>query len=131
MYKPIVVLIASSMLLSVPALAQGTITQTANVPVGKSDALASNLVGLDIVNATNEDVGEIEDLVLNGSMNVTGFVLSVGGFLGLGDRYVVVPPDAIQVTFDSTSNDWKGTTKLTKDQLKNMPEFKYEEKFDD
>ena len=78
-------------MLSAPAVAQGTITQTANVPVGKSDPLASNLVGLDIGNAANEDVGEIEDLVLNGSMNVTGCVLSVGGFLGMGDRYVVVP----------------------------------------
>ncbi|TCK19786.1 PRC-barrel domain protein [Ancylobacter aquaticus] len=131
MFKPIAALLAASVMLSAPVLAQGTITQTANVPVGKSDALASNLVGLDIDNAANEDVGEIEDLVLNGSMTVTGFVLSVGGFLGMGDRYVVVPPDAIQVTFDNTANEWKGMTKLTRDQLKGMPEFKYEGKFDD
>ena len=35
------------------------------------------------------------------------------------------------MTFDNTANESKGVTKLTRDQLKGMPEFKYEGKFDD
>lgn len=127
----IIGLAAAAALLSAPALAQTQITETATVAVAPSDALASNLVGLDIYNAANEDVGEIEDLVLDSSMNVRGLVLSVGGFLGLGDRYVVVPPSTVKVMFDATKKEWKGTSALTRDQLKAMPEFKYEGKFDD
>ncbi|ADH89910.1 PRC-barrel domain protein [Ancylobacter novellus DSM 506] len=127
----IIGLAAAAALLSAPALAQTPITETANVAVGPSDALASNLVGLDVNNAANEDVGEIEDLVLDSSMNAKGLVLSVGGFLGMGDRYVVVPPNAVKVTFDGSAKEWKGTSTLTREQLKAMPEFKYEGKFDD
>ncbi|MDF2999371.1 MAG: PRC-barrel domain protein [Xanthobacteraceae bacterium] len=127
----IIGLAAAAALLSAPALAQTPITETANVAVSPSDALASNLVGLDVNNAANEDIGEIEDLVLDSSMKVKGLVLSVGGFLGLGDRYVVVPPSAVKVTFDGTAKEWKGTSTLTREQLKAMPEFKYEGKFVD
>lgn len=127
----IIGLAAAAALLSAPALAQTPITETASVAVAPSDALASNLVGLDVNNAANEDIGEIEDLVLDSSMKVKGLVLSVGGFLGLGDRYVVVPPNAVKVTFDGTAKEWKGTSTLTREQLKAMPEFKYEGKFDD
>ncbi len=127
----IISLVAAAAMLSAPALAQTPITETANIAVGPSDALASNLVGLDLNNAANEDVGEIEDLVSDSSMNVKGLVLSVGGFLGMGDRYVVVPPNAVKLTFDSAAKEWKGTSSLTREQLKTMPEFKYEGKFDD
>lgn len=127
----IIGLAAAAALLSAPALAQTPITETASVAVAPSDALASNLVGLDVNNAANEDIGEIEDLVLDSSMKVKGLVLSVGGFLGLGERYVVVPPNAVKVTFDGTAKEWKGTSTLTREQLKAMPEFKYEGKFDD
>jgi len=127
----IIGLAAAAVLLSAPALAQTPITETANVAVAPSDALASNLVGLDVNNAANEDVGEIEDIVFDSSMNVKGLVLSVGGFLGMGDRYVVVPPNAVKVTFDGSAKEWKGTSALTREQLKAMPEFKYEGKFDD
>lgn len=127
----IIGLAAAAALLSAPALAQTPITETASVAVAPSDALASNLVGLDVNNAANEDIGEIEDLVLDSSMKVKGLVLSVGGFLGLGERYVVVPPNAVKVTFDGTAKEWKGTSTLTREQLEAMPEFKYEGKFDD
>lgn len=117
--------------IAAPAAAQTPITETANVAVAQSDALASNLVGLDISNAGNEDVGEIEDLVLDSTMNVKGLVLSVGGFLGVGSKYVVVPPSAVKIVFDTAASEWKGSTTLTRDQLKGMGEFKYEGKFDD
>lgn len=127
----VIAVIAAPALLALPAQAQTPITETANVAVGPSEALASNLVGLDVDNAANEDVGEIEDLVLDSSMNVKGLVLSVGGFLGVGERYVVVSPATVKVAFDNTAKEWKASTALTRDQLKSMPEFKYEGKFDD
>ena len=113
------------------AAAGSAATATSGVTVSQSDAMVSNLIDLDVMNANNEDVGEIEDIILDGNMGFKGYVISVGGFLGVGDRYVVVAPDAIDVTFDSNANEWKAKTSLNRDQLGAMPEFKYEGKFED
>jgi hypothetical protein len=56
---------------------------------------------------------------------VTGYILSVGGFLGMGTRYVAVNPDALMVSYDAQNKVWKATMNATKDQLKSAPEFKY------
>ncbi|WP_454914909.1 PRC-barrel domain-containing protein [Xanthobacter sediminis] len=123
--------ILASPVLTSPLLAQAPLTESANVPVKQTNAMASNLVGLDVYNAGNEDVGEIEDLVLDSDMNVRSLVLSVGGFLGVGSKYVVVPPSAVKVSFDNSAKEWKGSTTLTREQLNTLGEFKYEGKFSD
>ena len=90
--------------------------------------LSYNVIGLEIYNGANEDVGEIKDLVIEKGQ-VVGFITAVGGFLGLGERYVVLNPSAVRITFDEPNNKWRAAMDVTKDQLKNAPEFKYEGKF--
>lgn len=111
------------------AATQPPATSTEMFAAVPSDAMLSyNLVGLEIYNNSNEDVGEIKDLVIeNGQM--VGLIASVGGFLGLGERYVVLNPSAVEITFDEPNNKWRATMNATKDQLQNAPEFKYEGKF--
>lgn len=90
-----------------------------------TDVLSSNLIGLDVHNNAKENVGEIRDLVVsNGSLS--GLILSVGGFLGIGERYVVVTPAAVKVVYSETEKKWSATMDTTKDALKAAPEFKYE-----
>lgn len=121
--------------LALSALAAPAFAQTPAAPnyvtVAPTDALASNMVGLDVYNAGNENVGEIEDLVLDSSKNTRGLILSVGGFLGLGSKYVVVDPAGVSVRYDEGAKEWKATMNITKDQLTAAPEYKYEGKFDD
>ncbi len=117
-------------LLATPVLAQ-TPMAPKYVTIGASDALASNIVGLDVYNAGNENVGEIADLALDGSRNVKGLILSVGGFLGLGSKYVVLDPDSVNVRYDEGAKQWKATMDVTKDQLNAAPEYKYAGKFND
>jgi len=107
------------------------ISVTASTPTGTTDAMVSNLVGLDVYNGANEEVGEIKDLVLDSSMKVGGVVLSVGGFLGVGTKYIVVTPNLLTIAYDSTASKWKATTAATKEQMTAAPEFKYEGKFND
>ncbi|MFC3204979.1 PRC-barrel domain-containing protein [Aquamicrobium soli] len=90
-----------------------------------TDVLSSNLVGLNITNANDEDVGEIKDIVISGD-KLAGYIVSVGGFLGMGERYVVVAPSAIQITYAENDKKWAAKMETTKDQLKAAPEFKYE-----
>jgi len=70
----------------------GTDTVTVTDVVSGSLAKASELIGFNIENADGDNIGEINDLLVDlGSGHVTYAVLSFGGFLGLGDQLVAIP----------------------------------------
>jgi hypothetical protein len=68
-------------------------------------------------------VGTIDDLIVTPTASVPFAVLSVGGFLGMGSRYVVVSFSSLQV---------KGKQMVlpgaTKDSLMALPAFTYNTK---
>jgi sporulation protein YlmC with PRC-barrel domain len=58
---------------------------------------AKTVIGNTVVNADYEELGTIEDLVLDaGAGRIAYAVLSFGGFLGVGDKYFAIPWYAIQ-----------------------------------
>ena len=58
---------------------------------------AKTVLGSTVVNANYEDLGKIEDLVLDaGAGRIAYAVLSFGGFLGLGDKYFAIPWNSFQ-----------------------------------
>ena len=95
------------------------------ITVQNTDMLSSNVVGLDIYNGQNNKIGKIQDIAFDASKQLTGYILSVGGFLGMGTHYVAVNPDAVMISYDAQNKVWKATMNATKDQLKSAPEFKY------
>jgi sporulation protein YlmC with PRC-barrel domain len=95
------------------------------IHVNNDDMLTSNVVGLDIYNSQNNNIGKIQDVVFDKADKVTGYILSVGGFLGMGTHYVAVDPGAVSVTYDATNKTWRASMNATKDELKSAPEFKY------
>lgn len=69
-------------------------------------------------------IGEVEDVLLDKSGKVTGLVLGVGGFLGAGEKDVIVPFTAVK---SAKRNDkWWLTLDETKDDLKKAPGFTYD-----
>ena len=62
----------------------------------QGDWRASKVVGLNVYNEQNENVGSINDLLMDKGGSVKGAVISVGGFLGMGARLVAVPYDKIK-----------------------------------
>ena len=52
---------------------------------------ASRVIGADVLNSEDETVGTVEDLIAAPNDEVIFAVLSVGGFLGIGVKHVVVP----------------------------------------
>lgn len=65
-------------------------------------------------------MGTIDDLIVTPNDKVPFAVLSVGGFLGIGTKYVVVSFAALEV------NDKRMMLRgATKESLKSLPEFKY------
>jgi len=82
---------------------------------------ASKINGSNVINNANETVGKVDDLIVSPEDNKTAYVvLSVGGFLGMGDRLVAMPFDNLKM-----SNNRLSLPGATKDGLKAMPEFKY------
>lgn len=91
---------------------------------GSSELMTSKLVGTNVYNNENQNVGEIKDIALEGS-KVTGVVVSVGGFLGMGTEYVLVDPASIALQNDNGT--WKAHINTSKEDLKSAPKFTYNE----
>ena len=59
---------------------------------------ASELKGTEVYNLRNENIGDIDELLIQpDSGSIRFVVLSVGGFLGLGSTRVAVPWGAFQI----------------------------------
>jgi sporulation protein YlmC with PRC-barrel domain len=82
------------------------------------------VIGKTVKNASNENVGKIDDVYLDASGAVKLVVVSVGGFLGVGTKNVAVPWSDLK--FGRDGNDITVTTNWTKDSLKAMPDYKDE-----
>ncbi|MDB5651348.1 MAG: photosystem reaction center subunit [Hyphomicrobiales bacterium] len=83
-----------------------------------------DLIGAKVVNNQNESLGEVEDLLIDSGKTVSGVILSVGGFLGMGESYVLVDPASVAVNKVS-GEDYKLVIDATKDSLKSAPKFAY------
>lgn len=90
-----------------------------------TDVLSYNLIGLSILNGDNTTIGEIKDLIISDG-HLAGYIISVGGFLGVGEKYVVVSPEAVDITYFDDEKKWSAVMNSTKDEIQKAPEFKYE-----
>jgi sporulation protein YlmC with PRC-barrel domain len=108
-------LIAAS-ISALPALAADNM-QTAE------ELRTSKLVGSKVYNSANENIGSIEDIILKPDGSMDEVVLSVGGFLGMGDKYVAVPFSDLKITRDGSS--LRIVTNGTKDSLKALPAYQF------
>ncbi len=81
---------------------------------------AEDIIGSDIRNYQNEELGEIEDLLIETKEGKTSYaIISHGGFLGLGDKQIAVPLDKLKVTEDNEVF----VLKATEEQLEGAPSF--------
>jgi sporulation protein YlmC with PRC-barrel domain len=159
----VLMLIAVSPALAQPAPAPAPVTPaertqapTTTAPIAATPGWrASKLVGVNVYNNDNEKIGDISEILLDTSGKVSGVIIGVGGFLGLGQHDVLVAmeqlkfvneprsattpttsappspttaPTAGTTTARSANEKWYPDHALmsaTKDQLKAMPAFKY------
>ena len=93
------------------------------VNIQDTDLVTSKLVGVNIYNKQNDDIGEISDVVIGGGKSVIGIVASVGGFLGMGESYVVLDPSSIALADDNGT--WKAYVDTSKEDLSKAPKLDY------
>jgi hypothetical protein len=122
------IILASAAMISVALLSGGAGAQTpqtvelVKVDVQKLAAgyRASKVIGTNVVNDANQTIGKIDDLLVSPDGKAPYVVLSVGGFLGMGSRLVVVPYDTLNFAGDKVTLPGG-----SKDGLMMLPEFKY------
>jgi hypothetical protein len=90
----------------------------------QGDVSANAVLGTKVKNPNKDTVGSVEDLYVDGSGNIKTVVLSVGGFLGVGSKDVAVKWSDLKQTRDGKTLVL--TTNMSKDDLKALPDYKYE-----
>jgi hypothetical protein len=81
-------------------------------------ARASKIIGSKVYKG-DTSIGQIEDVLIDlDHAGIPAVILSVGGFLGVGEKLVAVPVSQIKV-----GSEAKFTSELTKEQLSAAPTF--------
>src|SRR5262245_44169417 len=87
---------------AVPAFAQSAPPPTPRVETTTAPKVvsgqwrASKLIGVDVYNAGNEKIGDISEVLIDTTGKVTGVIVGVGGFLGIGQHDVLVTLDQLK-----------------------------------
>ena len=81
---------------------------------------ANTLIGNDVYNVQEEDLGDIEEMMLDMKTGEVCYaVLSFGGFLGMGDKLFAVPWKSLKL---DTANK-RFTLDVNKEKLESAPGF--------
>ena len=94
-------------LLAAALLSSTSFAQTTSpTPATRADATApklssphwrsSKMIGLNVYNDQNEKLGDINEIILDKDGKVLGYVVGVGGFLGMGEHDILVEPTKIK-----------------------------------
>jgi sporulation protein YlmC with PRC-barrel domain len=109
-----------------PAPQPSTKTPVAGQMVTQPDetVLSSHVVGQTVYARDESKIGSISDLILTkDGKSVEGFVIGVGGFLGIGERNVALKMDQLKIAAQPDGSV-KLTSDITKESLSNAPAFK-------
>jgi len=91
-----------------------------------TDWRSSKLVGASVYGPDNASIGEVNDVLIANDGQIRAVVIGVGGFLGVGEKNVAVPLNALSITRKANSDSIdKIKVSYTKDQLKSAPKFAY------
>ena len=98
-------------------------TTAVTSPGVQSDKVrASKMIGSSVYDVQNRDIGHVKDLILGKDGKVDTVVLDVGSFLGMGGKYIAVPPTDIKTDHNRLTLD------RTKEQLQQMAQYRLEDK---
>lgn len=82
---------------------------------------ASDLIGRDIHNANNDEIGDIDDLIVSRDGDKVMAIISLGGFFDLGSKLVAIPYQDLRVTKDGNRVYYNAT----KEELEGRSAFTY------
>ena len=103
---------------------EGTSAVMTMYTANPADVRASKLMGTNVYNLKDESIGEVSDLVIDNGKTIKAVVVSVGGFLGMGERNVAISPASI-VLSEQRDGSFRLVVNTTKDELKKAEPFNF------
>jgi len=101
-------------------LPESTLSQAAQAPQKVS---FTELIGVDVYGQNGNKLGDVSDVILDPQSGAaTAVILNRGGVLGIGAKQI-----ALDYTLLDTSGGRVVAQQITEDQVKAMPEFRYED----
>lgn len=82
---------------------------------------ASKVIGAAVYNGQNQQIGTVDDLILNHQNQADLIVISVGGFLGVGGKLVALPYGKVE----RADNGHVLLADGSKEALQKLPNFTY------
>jgi len=105
-----------------PVAGQTVLGVEVNVAAINANGYSANkLIGADVYNGADQVVGSVHDLIVGVEGEVSLAILEVGGFLGLGSKWVAVPAHL----FEADTNSKVILADASEAALKAMPPFAY------
>lgn len=93
----------------------------ADAPVDFAVMTAEDLVGKRVYGPDDKDLGEISAVALGTDGKISGAVVDVGGFLGIGEKSVALSADMLRLAPDADGEGSVLRVSATEDQLKALP----------
>jgi sporulation protein YlmC with PRC-barrel domain len=84
----------------------------------------ANYYKQNVYDPSDAKIGEISDVLMSKDGKVDAFIISVGGFLGIGNKDVAVPFSAVHAT--EKNGTWYLSMNATKDALKQARGYTYD-----
>ncbi|MFG1462386.1 PRC-barrel domain-containing protein [Xanthobacter sp. DSM 24535] len=104
-------------------MSSGSANSAAFIETQKQEQwLASTLIGTKVRGSGDESLGEVNDVLLDRNGAVVGAVIGVGGFLGVGEKDVAVPFNALELVRNNDGDSL--VLRKSKEELKAAPQFK-------
>lgn len=107
---------------------QAEIDQNGFVKANTDQILASNLLGANIYNSVTEEgevIGDINDMLVSSDGKLEGVVVGVGGFLGMGEKDVVIAIDRLAFKTGVDGERWI-VSEMSREALEGAEPFKPE-----
>lgn len=85
-----------------------------------SPVKASSVIGTKVVNAKDENLGDIKEMVIDPRTRKVAYaVVAFGGFLGMGEKLFAIPFEAF--AYNAVNNEY--VLDVAKERLKEAPGF--------
>ena len=121
----LIAIFVGALMLSTTAIAQATPESAKVMTTLPSPSIPiSDLYKQNVYDTADNKIGEVKDVILSPDGRASALIVSVGGFLGMGEKDVALPFDAVKRK--TKDNKAYLTLDATKDALKSAPGFKYD-----
>ena len=85
--------------------------------------LATKFRGTEVLGADNQKIGDVSDILFDKSGSIHAYVISVGGFLGMGAKEVALAPKSFDVVPGQNNAAPKLKLSMSKEQLTQAQNF--------